>query len=128
MTHDKLQAACLEWLWNYCPQTRYTATAICNEPPYPMGTGATHEFLQKVMRAIRIAMSNLMVLPGVLDFQWYWAGKLYIFDVKLGSDTLKKGQHAYIKAIEAQGGQHFIITSLEQFQHIAIQIITYGKA
>lgn len=123
MTHDRTQAACLEWLWNYLPFTRYTATAICNEPPYPMGTGLPEKVLQKVMKMIRIAMFNLGILPGALDFQWYWRGRLYIFDVKIGRDVLSDKQKLYIAAIEAQGGKYYEIETLAQFQQIVNYII-----
>lgn len=68
-------------------------------------------------------MKSLGLVKGVLDFEFYYAGTLYVFDFKVGKDKLSKEQKEYIKAIEKQEGQGFEIRSLEEFKARIMWII-----
>lgn len=58
------------------------------------------------------------VLAGVTDLIFYWKGVLYMFDIKIGNDTLSAEQLSFIAANIEQGGQFFEINSLEQGKEI----------
>lgn len=58
------------------------------------------------------------VLPGVTDLVFYWKGILYMFDIKIGNDTLSEEQLSFIAANIEQGGQFFEINSLEEGKSI----------
>lgn len=62
------------------------------------------------------------VLPGVTDLILYWKGVLYMFDIKVGKDSLSKEQLSFIAANIEQGGQFFEINSLEEGKRIIDEI------
>ena len=112
--HEKLQAACFTWLWNEYPDTRYLCHCNINSHP-----------AWKAREISQLKPTGLV--KGVLDLEFYFKGVLYVFDIKVGNDRLKKEQKEFIAAIEAQGGKGFEIRSLEQFQEIILKILNYEE-
>ena len=108
--HDKLQSDCFLWLHNTFPKLRYLCHSNINSHPAWKG------------REITILKGSGLV-KGVLDLEFYYDQVLYVFDIKIGADRLKKEQKEFIAAIEAQGGKGYEIRSLEQFQKIILKII-----
>lgn len=111
MTHDQLHAACHLWMHNEFPELR----------------GLFHGNLNNLTsysnkRADSIRMSKLQhlghCLKGRLDYEFYFKGKLHVFDFKVGKDKLSEAQKNYIKQIELQGGKGYEIRSIEHFKEI----------
>lgn len=66
------------------------------------------------------------LVKGVLDYEWFHNGRLYMFDAKVGTDKLSKEQKECIAALEANGGVGCEIRSLEQFKAEVDSIINNG--
>jgi hypothetical protein len=107
--HDKLQSLCFKYIHNELG-LRYLCHANINSHP-----------LWKA-REISVLKGTGLV-KGVLDLEFYYQGVLHVFDIKIGSDRLKKEQLEYIKAIEAQGGKGYEIRSFEQFKEIVDEVV-----
>jgi hypothetical protein len=112
LSHDRLLSECFMWLWNTHPETRYTAFHVTNELK-PQKNEAKKQYVIRLSQAKAIG-----VVAGVTDLIWYWGGKLYVFDVKVGGDKLSDAQKTFISAIEAQGGVGYEIRSFEQFKAV----------
>ena len=70
---------------------------------------------------------SLGVVKGVLDLIFYYGGRMYGLDAKIGSDRLHKEQVEFIDAIRKQGGDGCEFRSLEEFQEIIGSVIRDGK-
>ena len=120
--HEKLQSQCHVWLHNEHPDTRGMAHANFNGLPLSL------EGMLPVNLKIRI-MSTLKavgLVKGVLDYQFYWKGRLFSFDFKVGGDRLSKEQLEYIRVLTLNGGAGMEIRSLEQFQTEIEYILKHG--
>lgn len=53
---------------------------------------------------------------GRADLQWFKAGKLYLFEFKVGTDVQKTHQKAFQEANEQEGAKYFIIRSQEEYE------------
>lgn len=112
LSHDRIQQEIYQYCWNTYPQSRRTMWHTPNEFHRPKGM--THK-----EHMIILAQRNAIgVLPGVTDLVLYHQGTIYMFDIKIGSDSLSQNQQDFIKAMEAQGGQFYEINSLEQGKSI----------
>lgn len=117
-THDRLQSACFQWLWNTYPETRRTCFAALNElPRYPGETAKAH-----MIRIMKAKATGLV--PGVFDLLFYWKGVLYCFDIKVGRDHLSDEQLKFNSAIVLQGGVCYVIRSQPEFEDIIKKILT----
>ncbi len=116
--HDKLQKECFEYLWNYHPATRRTFWHTPNtQRPYPGESKRGYIIRLKQAEAIG-------VLAGVTDLVFYWSGCLYMFDIKIGADTLSEAQKKFIAANVAQGGKFTEIENIEQFKTFCLNLFT----
>lgn len=61
-------------------------------------------------------MKALGVVKGVTDFIFYFGGKMYAWDIKVGYDKLRKEQVDFISKVKSQGGDGGEIRSFEEFQ------------
>jgi len=111
--HDRLQFECHAWLWNTYPETRYLAHANFN----------TLSSQDKNAIGTMARLKSIGLVAGVLDYEFYWKGKLYVFDMKVGRDKLSQKQKNFIAKIQEHGGEGFEIRSLEEFQAIIDRVI-----
>lgn len=120
--HDRLQQECYTHLWNQYPATRRTCWHTPNEFHRQKGmTAKEHMIIISQRKAIG-------VLSGVVDLTWYWKGTLYMFDIKIGRDTLSVAQADFITANVSQGGVFHEISTLYQFQSIVSEIMKGSEA
>ncbi len=101
LSHDQLQAQCFLWHWTEYPEQRGLMHANNNNSRNKI------EGNQK---------KALGVVKGVLDLEYFYASKLYFFDIKIGRDKLSDDQLAFIAKVESEGAKCYEIRSLEQFQ------------
>lgn len=116
-SHDRLQQECGKYLWNQYPQTRKTFFHPANETKREKGE-TKHDYIVRLSQR-----KAIWVLPGAVDLIWYWKGILYMFDIKIGRDSLSKDQEEFIKAMWQQGGQFYEINDLQQFKDIVDVIL-----
>lgn len=116
LSHNRLQQKCWQHLWNEYPESRYCAWHTKNE-------SIPHKGETKKEYVIRRSQDKAVgLLPGVWDIVFYRKGILYIFDIKVGKDTLSDEQLRFEKCILEQGGKSFIVESLETFSNICTSI------
>ena len=104
--HDRLQSACFLFLWNEHPELRYLCFSVTNNL-----TTETEDARRKMGQ-----LKSLGVVKGVLDLIFYYKGRMYAFDIKVGKDKLSTEQKEFIAAITKQGGYGCEIRSLEEFK------------
>ncbi|MDP3561711.1 MAG: hypothetical protein Q8R83_06010 [Legionellaceae bacterium] len=143
MSHDRIQQECFKWLWNQYPNIRRTFFHCPNEYA-PGGEYMEREirgYLKRVQKLVPGWLQTIFssakkdhiiklsqrkaigLLPGVTDLVFYYQGVLYMFDIKIGKDSLSDAQLDFIAAMEDQGGKFYEIESLIQFQSIIQEII-----
>lgn len=115
MTHDQLQAQCFLFLWNEHPELRYLCFSSMNN--------LTTQLPDKEARRVMAIRKSLGMVKGVLDLIFYYRGRMYAFDIKVGKDKLKPEQLEFIAAIAAQGGYGCEIRSFEEFKSKIDEII-----
>lgn len=103
-SEDQLQAACYQWFWNTYPTLRRTLWHVPNGGQRNAREGAKFK-----------AMG---VVAGVADLHWLYRGRLIVFELKVGSNTLSSAQVEWRTAIIAAGATWHEIRSLEQFQQV----------
>ena len=120
--HDNLLANMHQWMWNEHPETRYMYHANFNNLPLAL------ESMLPVNIKIRLmsVMKAIGAVKGVMDSEFYWQGRLFAFDAKIGNDRLSKEQLAFGAALVAQGGAFCEIRSLEQFKTEIEYILKHG--
>jgi len=117
--HNRLQCACFQEIWNNHPELRYLCFTTTNN--------LTSQ-LPPAQARIRMAqMKGMGMVKGTTDLVFYYAGRLWGFDMKVGNDRLSKEQKEFISAITAQGGGGMEIRSLEQFKAEVEKIIHNGE-
>jgi len=117
-SHDRLQQECYLHLHNSYPHLRKTFWAVINEVK-PV-KGETKQ--QTIIRANYL--KSIGLVPGVLDFHWYYKGQMYFFDFKVGSDRLSDDQKHFIAQVKSEGGICYEINTLDQFVQIVAAIIS----
>lgn len=110
MTHNQLQQKCWMYLWNTYPESRYLAWHTKNED-IPNKSETKKEYIVR-----RSQDKAVGLLPGVWDLVLYWKGVLFIFDIKVGKDKLSEQQIRFRDQVISQGGQAFVIETLEVFE------------
>lgn len=95
-SEDKFSAELSQWLWNCCPATRRTFFHIENEKEKLAGESHT-----SYMRRLSKAKAK-GVVPGVWDYLWFWKGRVYIIELKVGRGTLSDEQKKFREAISGQ--------------------------
>lgn len=95
MTEDQLQSACFIWAWNTHPQTRRCMWAIPN--------GGSRN------KAEAAKFKATGVLAGVLDMHFFWKGKLFLFEFKVGRNQLSQPQKDFYSAVGAQGAIYWVV-------------------
>lgn len=106
LEHSRLQSKCFLWMWNEHPELRYLCFSVNNN----LTTETVDARRQMAM------LKSLGVVKGVLDLLFYYKGRLYAFDIKVGKDRLKPEQIEFIQAIKEQGGYGCEIRSFEEFK------------
>ena len=119
-THDQLQSKCYLWIHNEHPELRY----LCFRTMNTLTTQIADPNKAKAVMAVQRSMG---MVKGTTDLVFYYAGRLYAFDIKVGKDKLKPEQVEFISAIKAQGGYGCEIRSLEQFKDIIRRIVNGEK-
>ena len=115
-SHSRLQSAVFLWMWNEHPELRY----LCFRTMNNLTTQIADPNKAKAVMAVQRSMG---MVKGTTDLVFYYAGRLYAFDIKVGKDRLKPEQVEFISAIKAQGGYGCEIRSLEQFKDIISRIV-----
>ena len=109
----KLMQSCYTWFNNTYPELRGCLWKVENER-------------KRTKYEQSIAKSTGLV-SGVADFNAVFCGKFYGLELKTENGTQSKNQKAWQKAIEAQGGEYYIIRSLEEFQGLITQFYNLLK-
>ena len=120
--HESLLASMHQYLWNEYPQTRYTSHANFNGLPLILERMLPQALKMRIIPTLKA----VGLVKGVLDYEWFHNGRLYMFDAKVGTDKLSKEQKECIAALEANGGAGCEIRSLEQFKLEIDSIINNG--
>lgn len=117
VTHDRRQAECFLWAYNYFPQVRQLLFAVPNEQKMLAGKSPKMKaFLISVLKGIGLT-------PGVFDLLFWWRGKLYGFDIKLPGDRPSNAQQAFAQKVAENGGICYYVETLCEFQAIFKQIL-----
>lgn len=116
--HDKLQSECFMYLWNEKPELRYLCFTTRNNL-----TSQEGDLQSKIKMGQMKAMGTV---KGTTDLVFYFAGRLYGFDMKVGKDKLSKEQLEFISQLKANGGAGGEIRSLEQFKTELNSILSNG--
>lgn len=116
--HDKLQAQCFQWIWNEKPELRYLCFTTRNN--------LTSQLEGKEAQIRMSQMKAIGLVKGTTDLVFFYAGRLYGFDMKVGADKLSKEQLAFGAALVSQGGAFCEIRSLEQFQTEIEYVLKHG--
>lgn len=108
-----LGAAFFTWMWNEHKETRGTIFHVPNELERLKGESHSSH-----MRRISTLKSQ-GVLPGVWDYHWYWRGKVWWIELKVGKGTLSDEQ----KKVRDRVGAHLGgVVSFQEFRSLgAIQ-------
>ena len=120
ISHSKLQSAVFLWMWNEMPELRYLCFRTMNNLTTQIAD-------PNKAKAVMAAQRSMGMVKGTTDLVFYYAGRLYAFDIKVGKDRLKPEQVEFISAIKAQGGYGCEIRSLEQFKDIIRRIVNGEK-
>lgn len=112
LSHNQLQQKCFLWAYGTYPQLRKLFWHTPNElPRRPKESDRAYVIRLNQRKAIG-------VVPGVLDLVFYFRCRLYVFDFKVGKDTLSSDQKEFIERVVEQGGEAYEIKSFEQFQEV----------
>lgn len=102
-SHDRLQAECIQWHHNEFEEDRHLL----------------HTNLNNSVGGRRgVYNTALGIKKGRSDAEYFKAGKLYLFEFKVGSDRQKADQKAFQIANEKEGAIYFIIYSKAQYEGI----------
>jgi len=116
--HDKLQSDCFMWIWNEKPELRYLCFTTRNNLTMQEG-----DLQSKIKMGQMKAMGTV---TGSTDLVFFYSGRMYGMDIKIGRDKLSKEQLEFIAALTRQGGGGCEIRSLEAFQSEIDCILTNG--
>lgn len=117
MTHNGLQSSAFLFLWNEHPELRYLCFSVTNNLTTETVDARRQMAIQK----------SLGIVKGVLDLIFFYGGRMYGLDAKVGRDKLHKEQIEFIEAIRKQGGDGCEFRSLEEFQEIVESIVSLGE-
>ena len=114
ISHNRLQAKIFAWMWNEHPELRYLCFSVTNNL-----TTETEDARRKMGQ-----LKSLGVVKGVLDLIFYYKGRMYAFDIKVGKDKLSTEQKEFIAAITKHGGYGCEIRSLDEFKEKINRIVS----
>ena len=106
--HDQLQASCFQHIWNEYPNLRYLCFTTRNN--------LTSQLEDRQAQIRMSQMKAMGTIKGSTDLVFFYAGRLYGFDMKVAADKLSKEQNEFLDALRRQGGGGCEIRSLEQFK------------
>ena len=115
LTHNQLQSKCFLHFWNNYPEYRGLLFSVTNN--------LTTALKGRAGAARMAEMKALGVCKGVTDFIFYFKGKMYAWDIKIGKDKLRPEQLDFISKVKAQGGEGAEIRSFEEFTKMIEEII-----
>lgn len=95
ITEDQFQAELYMWFHNALPEARRCLWAVPNG-------GWRHAGQLKLLEATG-------VVAGVWDLHLYWRGQFYIFELKVGSNTLSTPQKKWGALMLDQGAETYEI-------------------
>ncbi|MFM6975702.1 MAG: hypothetical protein ACKOW2_02485 [Sphingobacteriaceae bacterium] len=110
MTHNQLQSKCFLWVWNEYPYLRGLLFSVTNN--------LTTSLKGRAGAARMAEMKSLGVVKGTTDFIFYFKGRMYAWDIKVGHDKLRPEQIAFINKVKEQGGDGGEIRSFEEFKEM----------
>lgn len=96
----RLQAKCVQWLWNTYPETRGCFLLIDNNATSAIGT------LQK--RAMGM-------VKGAADTMFFWRGDLYFFEFKIRNNKQSEAQKNFEKIALIHAKNYSVIYTFENF-------------
>ena len=119
-TEARLQQEIIQLAWNKYPETGHHLWAV------PNGL-----FMNKITAKLG---ADTGLLSGVWDLHFFWRKRFYIFEVKVGTNTLtrdrinKKGKKVYGQFEWGQmmvqhGAQAYIIRSVDEFERALKRIL-----
>ena len=115
MTHNQLQSKCFLWVWNEYPHLRGLLFSVTNN--------LTTSLKGRAGAARMAEMKSLGVVKGTTDFIFYFKGRMYAWDIKVGYDKLRPEQIAFINKVKEQGGDGGEIRSFEEFKEMFRRIV-----
>jgi hypothetical protein len=121
--HERLQSQCHIFLHNEYPELRGLFHANFNGLPLMLERVIPLNVKLRIMSTLKA----VGLVKGVLDYELYHSGRLYMFDFKVGSDKLSKDQLEVGAALVKQGGAFCEIRSIEQFKEEIQSILTNGQ-
>ena len=104
LTHNQLQSKCFLWMWNEYPRLRGLLFSVTNN--------LTTSLKGRAGAARMAEMKSLGVVKGTTDFIFYFDGKMYAWDIKVGKDKLRPEQVEFISKVKEQGGDGGEIRSI----------------
>ena len=116
MNHNQLQSKCFLWVWNEHPELRGLLFAVNNN--------LTSSLKGDAGAARMAGLKSIGVCKGTTDFIFYFKGRMYAWDIKVGSDKLRPGQVEFIAKVKEQGGDGGEIRSFEEFVELVEDIIS----
>ena len=116
MNHNQLQSKCFLWIWNEHPELRGLLFAVNNN--------LTSSLKGDAGAARMAGLKSIGVCKGTTDFIFYFKGRMYAWDIKVGSDKLRPGQVEFIAKVKEQGGDGGEIRSFEEFVELVEDIIS----
>ena len=119
MTHNQLQSKCFLWVWNEYPYLRGLLFSVTNN--------LTTSLKGRAGAARMAEMKSLGVVKGTTDFIFYFKGRMYAWDIKVGYDKLRPEQLDFINKVKEQGGDGGEIRSFEEFKEMFRMIINEQK-
>lgn len=96
MTEDQFQAELFQWTWNTFPQTRRLLFAVPNG-------GFRSPGQVKLLQATG-------VISGVADLIFFWKGRTYVFELKVGKNRMQAAQEEWRDLIVGHGVSHYLIS------------------
>ena len=120
--HDKLQSQSHLFIHNEHPELRGLFHANFNGLPLMLERVIPLNVKVRIMSTLKA----VGLVKGVMDYEFYYSGRLYMFDFKVDTDKLSKEQLEVGSALVAQGGAFCEIRSLEQFQREIESILKNG--
>jgi hypothetical protein len=107
------------WIWNEKPELRYLCFTTRNNLTMQEG-----DLQSKIKMGQMKAMGTV---KGTTDLIFYFAGRLYGFDMKVGKDKLSKEQLEFLAKLRSNGGGGCEIRSLDQFKEEIESILKSGQ-
>ena len=115
MTEDQFQASIFLWAWNTFPESRRCLWAVPNGG-----------WMKNKIEAMKLKATG--VVAGVWDLHLFFKGRFYIFELKVGTNTLQDNQIDWGVLMKQHGATLYVISEakggLELFKQVFTQIMT----